>query len=178
LQVSISSKNASLFTGMVWRGEKNDIHFTGNNIQRALLQVEKTGWIVDDQVNIGFTVAGNIMPGTGALKVLGFAPAVPMETLGDENFRKTYRTRYAYYAGAMANGISSENLVISLGKKGFMGSFGAGGVTSERVETAISIIKEALPEGPYAFNLLNSPNDPELEQKLVELISKAPYPGD
>ena len=41
-----------------------------------------------------------------------------------------------------------------------------------RIETAIQKIKAALPEGPYAFNLLNSPNEPTLEARVVELYLK------
>jgi trans-AT polyketide synthase/acyltransferase/oxidoreductase domain-containing protein len=168
----ISSKNINLFSGMVWQGEKSDIHFTGDKIQHALQNIEQEAWAVDDQGSIGITFAGNIIPGVSGLKILGLAPAIPLEALGDENFRKTYRTQFAYYAGAMANGISSENLVISLGRKGFLGSYGAGGLPLERVESAIMEIKEALPKGPYAFNLLNSPNEPMLEQRLVDLYLK------
>ena len=53
-----------------------------------------------------------------------------------------------------------------------MGSFGAGGVSPSRIETAIQNIQAALPDGPYAFNLLNSPNEPTLEARVVELYLK------
>jgi len=43
---------------------------------------------------------------------------------------------------------------------------------SARIETAIQKIKAALPDGPYAFNLINSPNEPALEQRAVELYLK------
>ena len=72
----------------------------------------------------------------------------------------------------MANGIASADLVIALGKEGLMGSFGAGGLSPERVEAGIRMVKEALPEGPYAFNLLNSPNEPSLEERAVDLYLK------
>ena len=44
---------------------------------------------------------------------------------------------YPYMAGAMANGIASEELVIALGKRGYLGSFGSGGLRPERIEKAI-----------------------------------------
>ncbi len=69
----------------------------------------------------------------------------------------------------MANGISSEDLVIALGRAGMMGSFGAGGLLPDRIEKAIQIIKSSLPNGPYIFNLINSPNEPALEEKTAEL---------
>jgi PfaD family protein len=69
----------------------------------------------------------------------------------------------------MANGIASEEMVIALGKQAFLGSFGAAGLTPDRVEEAIVRIQEALPQGPYAFNLIHSPTEPALEQKCVDL---------
>ena len=102
-------------------------------------------------------------------KFIASAPAYLPEFLGDNSFRSTYGTRYALYAGSMANGISSEELVIAMGKAGMMGSFGAGGLLSERIEKAIQIIRSALPDGPYAFNLINSPSEPALEEKTAEL---------
>jgi len=98
-----------------------------------------------------------------------FVPAVLPESLGDPGFKKTYGVRLAYYAGAMANAIASERLVIALGKEKILASFGAGGCSPQRVESAIHEIQQALPQGPYAFNLLNSPNEPYLERKVVEL---------
>jgi trans-AT polyketide synthase/acyltransferase/oxidoreductase domain-containing protein len=162
----------NLFSGVVWQGDKSYLHFTDDQILLALQDVQKNVWAVEDTGRIGITASGNLIPGAGGLKVLGFASAVPLESLGDQNFRKTYRTGYACYAGAMANGISSETMVLALGKKGLMASFGAGGLPLERIESAILEFKQALPEGPYAFNLLNSPNEPWLEQRLVDLFLK------
>ena len=62
--------------------------------------------------------------------------------------------------GAMAGGIASEEMVIALGKEKILSSFGAGGLTPERLETAINRIQQALPNGPYAFNLIHSPSEP------------------
>ncbi len=101
-----------------------------------------------------------------------FVPAVLPESFGDPGFKKTYGIRMAYYTGAMANAIASERMVIALGKAGILASFGAGGCSPQRIEHAIQEIQQALPTGPYAFNLLNSPNEPYLERKAVELYLK------
>ena len=77
--------------------------------------------------------------------------------------------RAAYYAGAMANAIASTQMVIALGKAGLMGAYGAGGVSPARIEEAIKEIQSALPDGPYAFNLLHSPFEPQIEQTTVDL---------
>jgi PfaD family protein len=99
-------------------------------------------------------------------------PALTIDQLGNPAFKATHKTRYAYYTGAMANGIASEKMVIALGKAGLLGSFGSAGLVPTRVEAAIHQIQSALPEGPYLFNLINSPSEPALEQKIVELYLK------
>ena len=97
-------------------------------------------------------------------------PVVTAQDLGNAAFRETYRTQYAYYAGSMANGISSDKMVIALGKAGYMGSYGSGGVPLNEVEMAIDRIQAALPDGPFIVNLLHSQNDTEKEEELVSLL--------
>jgi trans-AT polyketide synthase/acyltransferase/oxidoreductase domain-containing protein len=96
-------------------------------------------------------------------------PALPIEILGDAGFRKTYRVRCAYYAGSMANGISSVEMVVALGKAGLLGSFGAAGMTRAGLESAIERIQSALPEGAYAVNLIHSPSEEAMERNAVEV---------
>ena len=97
-------------------------------------------------------------------------PVVTAESLGSEEFRQTYRTGHAYYAGSMANGISSVEMVVQLGSAGYMGSFGSGGVSLPEVEQAIDEIQQSLPEGPYLINLLHSPDDEKREEQMVSLF--------
>ena len=153
-------------------GGNGAVLFSVDEMRRALLWLEEPLWALDVQGRTGLVVGGRPDPAKAGQELLGYAPSMTPERLGDRSFCKTYGTRYAYYAGAMANGISSETLVIALGKAGYMGSFGAGGVSAQRLEAAILNIKAALPDGPYAFNLLNSPNEPALEQKTVDLYLK------
>jgi len=96
-------------------------------------------------------------------------PALPIQDLGDAGFKKTYRVSYAYYAGSMANGISSVEMVVALGKAGLLGSFGAAGLVRSRLESAIQSIQAALPDAPYAANLIHSPSEEALERSAVEL---------
>ncbi len=67
-------------------------------------------------------------------EILGILPKCSPKSLGDKDFRNDHATDYAYYAGGMANGISSEELVIAMGKAGFLASFGSGGLSLERLE--------------------------------------------
>jgi PfaD family protein len=69
----------------------------------------------------------------------------------------------------MANGIASVELVTALGQAGLMASFGAAGLVPARIEDAIRRIQAALPDGPYAFNLIHSPSEEALEKRAVEL---------
>ena len=159
-------------TGFAWQGEKENINLSNDDMRRVLLELDQPIWVIEQHGNIGLVAGGKpCLTGTGP-EVMGLAPALSLNNLGDPTFCKTYGIRYAYFAGAMANGISSEEMVIALGKAGLMGSFGAGGVSPSRIESAIQKIKAALPEGPYAFNLLNSPNEPTLEARVVELYMK------
>ena len=101
--------------------------------------------------------------------VAGFAPALRPEFLGDETFCTDHRLRYAYVAGAMANGIASTRLVEEMGRGGMLGFFGAAGLSLERVEAAIDQLAGSMPDAPYGFNLIHSPNEPELEAGVAAL---------
>jgi PfaD family protein len=98
--------------------------------------------------------------------------AVLPEQFGDPGFRQTYGLRYAYMSGAMANAIASAELVIALGKAGMLGSFGSAGLPPARLEAAIQRLQAALPEGPYAFNLIHSPSEEAMERNAVALFLK------
>ncbi|CBJ82075.1 putative Glutamate-1-semialdehyde 2,1-aminomutase [Xenorhabdus bovienii str. Jollieti] len=101
--------------------------------------------------------------------LLGRLPAVTAGSLGDAGFMADYGVNYAYYAGAMANGIHSEEMVIALGKQRILGIFGSGGLRIPRIAEAIARIRQALPEGPFGVNLLHNPGNPEWEMACVRL---------
>ena len=96
-------------------------------------------------------------------------PALKPEFLGDESFRADHRLRYAYVAGAMANGIASTRLVAEMARAGMLSFFGAAGLSLARIESAIDELARAIPDAPYGFNLIHSPNEPELEAGVVDL---------
>lgn len=91
--------------------------------------------------------AGGSLHADGSTACLGVVPACSPESFGDPTFLRDYGVRFAYYAGAMAGGIASEEMVIALGSRLILSSFGAGGLSVERVRSAIRRIKEALPNG-------------------------------
>ena len=154
-----------------WTGPENTVALDSENLRVRLLNLASPLFAVTRNQEIGLTQEGHLIP-NGSHKLVAWLPALPAESLGDDGFKTTYGTRYALYGGAMANGISSVQMVIAMGKAGMMGSFGAGGLIPARIEEAIHQIQAELPQGPYMFNLLNSPSEPALEKNAVELYLK------
>jgi trans-AT polyketide synthase, acyltransferase and oxidoreductase domains len=92
------------------------------------------------------------------------------DALGSADFKKDYQLKYAYYAGGMYKGIASKELVVRMGKSGMMAYYGSGGVDLKEVEKAIAYIQRELTNGePYGCNLIHHFNDPEAEEKLVDI---------
>ncbi len=101
---------------------------------------------------------------------LPFVPAVPMDCLGDARFRSDHGLKYAYVSGAMANGIASVELVEAVSRAGMLGFFGSAGLDPGRVEASIERLQRGLGERPWGVNLIHSPNEPELENAVVDLL--------
>ncbi|HEY0790743.1 MAG TPA: hypothetical protein VGD78_06720, partial [Chthoniobacterales bacterium] len=93
------------------------------------------------------------------------------ERLGSSEFRRRHRLRYNYVAGAMYKGIASKELVVRMGKAGFLGYLGSGGMQLSRLEADIRFIQAALGrDGIYGVNLLASPFAPHVEEAVVDLL--------
>lgn len=160
-------------SGLSWDGPADLLVEDKKGIQQALLQFTHPVFLVENGASVAVTTAGYAQSRMeGSKTLLGALPSLSIEDLGDPGFRKMYGTRAAYYAGAMANAIASTRMVIALGKTGFMGCYGAAGIVPARLEGAIQEIQTALPNGPYAFNLINSPNEPAMERGAAELYLK------
>jgi trans-AT polyketide synthase/acyltransferase/oxidoreductase domain-containing protein len=161
--------------GFGWQGPLSSIAFAEDDLRRILLALDKPVWAVASAGQAGLSNEGAPVLSTGGDEIpslLASAPALTIDQLGDPDFRAAYGVRFAYYTGAMANAIASEALVIAVGKSGILASFGAAGLSPARIEAAIERIQAALPDGPYAFNLINSPYEPALEARTVELYLK------
>jgi len=101
-----------------------------------------------------------------------YVPRLHPEDLGDPYFKKAHNLRYAYIAGAMANGITSVEMVEKTGRAGMMGFFGAAGLSLDEIESAIDRLQKNMNNYPFGFNLINSPNNPDLESAIVDLYLK------
>jgi trans-AT polyketide synthase/acyltransferase/oxidoreductase domain-containing protein len=114
--------------------------------------------------------ASPLRDGPGSQAAAPAAPAVTAERLGADSFRRDYNVRRAYVAGSMYQGIASRDLVVRLGRAGYLGFFGAGGLATSAVEESIRAIRSSLSNGEsFGVNLLANPDDPASEMVLVEL---------
>jgi trans-AT polyketide synthase/acyltransferase/oxidoreductase domain-containing protein len=156
-----------------WKVDASSIKTASDEIKAALLDLNNPLYIAKSGVSLG--VANAIAaPGNygGQQHVLAFAQALNPQDLGDAAFKKQHGVKYAYHGGAMANGIASVELVVALGKAGFLCSFGAAGLVPDAVEAAIRRIQAELPNGPYAVNLIHAPSEEALERGAVERFLK------
>ncbi|MBD2663048.1 2-nitropropane dioxygenase, NPD [Richelia sinica FACHB-800] len=159
-----------------WKGSLDYIAFEKNAIKSKLFTLDKPCHIVRINGKIGITNDGYLAPiedtASTQLELLTSVTPIHSQQFGDPSFLAFHGVKYPYMTGAMAGGIASEDMVIALGKEKILSSFGAGGLPPERLEAAIKTIQAALPNGPYAFNLIHSPNDLAIERRAVELYLK------
>jgi len=150
----------------------NEVAYEPQAIGTYLGAINRPLYVIEQEGKIGLISADcdeqTFRKQAGA-RYITCVPALPIEDLGEAGFKKTYRVRCAYYAGSMANGIASVEMVVALGKAGLLGSFGAAGLVRTRLESAIQSIQAALPDGPYAANLIHSPSEEALERDAVEV---------
>ncbi|WP_199327361.1 PfaD family polyunsaturated fatty acid/polyketide biosynthesis protein [Anabaena sp. PCC 7938] len=160
----------------IWQGNLNTVSFNAEEIKIKLKNLNKPCYIVRYEGQIGITNEGNLSHAnngkTAQIEMLMAVPPLTIQQLGDPTFLDFYGVKYAYATGAMAQGIASEEMVISLGKQNILSSFGAGGLSPSRVEAAINRIQPALDQKPFAFNLLHSPSEPAIERRSIDLYLK------
>ncbi len=144
-------------------------------LQAAVLNVNLPLYIVDLNGKMAFADQGTITIGdmkperSDAIPLLGYVPALHPQDLGDSEFKKMHQLRYAYVAGAMANGITSVEMVEAAGRNGMIGFFGAAGLMPNEIESAIFRLQQRMQSKPFGFNLIHSPADPDLEWATVDL---------
>jgi PfaD family protein len=127
----------------------------------ALLDIDRPAYLAAD--------GGGLAPVPPGAAGAFFVPPVRPGSLGDPSFRADHGLRYAYLAGAMANGIGSADIVEAMARAGMLGFFGSAGLSLARVEAAVDRLQRSVPDLPHGFNLIHSPNEPALEQAVVDL---------
>ena len=161
-----------------WNGDPSTLGQSLDAVSRVLRRVSLPVYAVASDSGPAVTnhgvacfsgSAGGII---GTHPLLGYAPALRPETLGDPEFKAFYGIRYPYIAGAMANGITSVDMVEAVGRAGMLGFFGAAGLPLSAVASAIDALETRLGDLPYGFNLIHSPHEPDLEAGIVDLYLK------
>ena len=163
---SANNEQLSVVPGMVAYEE--------GEIRNKLLRLDQLCYVVQNEKAVGVCLAEDVKNSTAGTSMFLLAHALPLQVaqLGDPEFMRIYGLNMAYMTGAMANGIASEELVIASGKVGLLSSFGAAGLVPSRIEEAINKIQQALPNGPYVFNLIHSPSEDAIERGAVDLFLK------
>ncbi|MFH2219160.1 MAG: PfaD family polyunsaturated fatty acid/polyketide biosynthesis protein [Pseudomonadota bacterium] len=162
-----------------WWAESDSPPEKGNHaIRSSILKVTRPVHLLNLNGEMGIGRGGTVTIGEAVpsdktgLPLLAYAPPLHPEKLGDPYFKKNHNLRYPYIAGAMANGITSVEMVEAMGRAGMVGFFGAAGLPPHEIEAAVVKLKHLLHRLPFGFNLINSPNDPELERTTVDLYLK------
>ncbi|RCK79045.1 MAG: Enoyl-[acyl-carrier-protein] reductase [FMN] [Candidatus Ozemobacter sibiricus] len=151
-----------------WQGGEAALAEAMRTIDRPLTVVEREGQLGVAQ---GGTVTwGSQAPGAGASPVHGLVPPLAPADLGDRSFLADLGLRFPYLGGSMAHGISSPAMAEALGRAGMLGFIGAAGQSPDWVEQAIDRLQRASPGLPFGVNLIHSPNEPHLEEALVDLF--------
>jgi PfaD family protein len=170
-----------------WQPEKDQTPHAGRQaLADALRQVALPLFLIRHQDQLAVATRGRaVLPPPGEAPAEGSPPDWPLvawvppilpQTLGSAAFRSAFGLRYAYVMGAMANGITSVDMVAAAGRAGMIGFFGAAGLSPDQIESAIAQIKTLLPQGPYGFNLIHSPHEPDLEATVVDLYLRQGVP--
>lgn len=149
---------------------KIEVTFDHEVVNKALQNIDQAVELISDGRRLGVMKVG--LPVPKEYVHLARLPAMPASSLGCSIFKNKYQTAFAYKTGAMANAIASAELVIAMGKRGLLASYGAGGVNAEQVEQDVLTIKSALGHQPFAVNLIHAPHEQLLEQKCVDICLK------
>ena len=136
-------------------------------LRRCLLTLDQPVYISNSVSGLNVTLEE---PSYDEFRNFAEIHACTPTTMGDPGFMEMYGVDYPLYTGAMAKGIASAELVVALGKRKILASLGAGGMPLDLVNKSLDIIQAALPNGPYAVNLIHSPFDDGLERGNVDLF--------
>jgi trans-AT polyketide synthase/acyltransferase/oxidoreductase domain-containing protein len=152
-----------------WHAGAEAPAFSQQELLEATHRVREPVFIIQDPRSGRLGVGHGGSAAEGGWPLLASMPALYPEWLGDRSFTELHRVRFPYVSGAMANGIATTRLVIAMARAGFMGFFGAAGLSPGRVSAAIDELSAALPESSWGSNLIHSPNEPALENAIADL---------
>lgn len=113
--------------------------------------------------------AGSEVP-ADALPVFAWTPANRPDRLGYHSFCSDHGLDLPLMCGAMAHGIASTEMVVTLARAGMLGSYGAAGQSLEVIGEAIDFMAANRGRAPFCVNLIHSPSEPAHEEAVVDLL--------
>ncbi len=164
-----------------WSGHVSDVLPGADALRESIADIRRPVYVLggDEVAQPGLrravAVRGETRFGTdvrlyeGDRAIVGHAAPLRLDNLGDPEFRKAHGLKLACVAGAMANGIGSAEVVEAMSHAGMLGIFGAAGLPLRTVEAAIDRLTSSLGGAPFGFNLIHSPNEPDVEHGVVDL---------
>lgn len=156
-----------------WSGAEGHLLKGEKGLQEALQALDVTYFVLRDaEGGIALVPVGEGTLGPGSdegWRFAGYLPALAPAQLGDPAFRRAHDVEYPYVVGAMANGITSVELVEAAAAARTLGIFGAAGLPLDRVEASIDRLQASLGEKSFGSNLIHSPNESDLEEGVVDL---------
>jgi trans-AT polyketide synthase/acyltransferase/oxidoreductase domain-containing protein len=161
----------SMAANLSWRGDVGALLRGQQGIAQGLSSLSEAYFVLrqGDEMALAPVGQGDLGSESGDWTFQGFLPALTPSGLGDPAFKKAHGVKYAYVVGAMANGITSVELVEAASAAGGLGIFGAAGLPLPVVEKALDRLQQSLGDKPYGSNLIHSPNEPDLEEGIVDL---------
>ncbi len=158
-----------------WTPDDTKPEIGNQPLNSAINVVTKPLFIIKQNGQLSTSINGSIAIGktlpteSKGFPLYAYAPPLHPQNLGDIAFKTRHNIRYAYIAGAMANGITSVNMVENIGKAGMLGFFGAAGLTFDELESSIIELKKRMGTIPFGSNLIHNPTNTELENATVQL---------
>ncbi len=161
----------------LWRAGADAPSFGPHELPAAIARVREPLHVVRDRASgrLGVAFGGELLPGAAgdarALPLLATLPALYPEWLGDRSFGEVHGVRFPYVVGEMANGIATTRMVIEAGRAGMIGFFGSAGLGIDRIGKALDVLEAELGSAlPWGVNLIHSPQEPDQEDKVADLL--------
>ena len=117
----VRDRNIYIYTWFVMTAQKQywnsaSALFSPTALESVARNFRKTTFVVRDQQTgaIGCCFDGESSSSNQSDELLTTLPPLYPEWLGDRRFTHRHNLRYGYVAGAMANGIASEELVVAM----------------------------------------------------------------
>jgi PfaD family protein len=140
--------------------------YAGPSLAACIADIRREYNLLEDRPNRRIGLFPEPIDGFNVLGRLG--PLYP-EWLGDRRFTEVHGCRFPYVVGEMARGVATPAMVVAAAKAGFLGFYGAAGLSPETIADGIREIQRGVGGLPWGSNLIHMPNEPQLEKAVVDL---------